>query len=83
MCMEEKTLLDYRYMNELVQLIGSTLSDLNKNNKRLLKLVTGVEISTRPVKRSGNEGKLVNRSSLSAAAAPKSRAFRRSIAIVL
>ena len=48
---------------------------------RLLKLVTGVEISTRPVKRSGSEGKIKRRMSLTAAAEPKRMAFRLSIAI--
>ncbi len=47
----------------------------------LLKLVTGVEISTRPVKNSGKVGKLRKSSSLSAAAAPKTIAFRRSMTI--
>lgn len=41
----------------------------------LLKLVTGVEISTRPVRRSGNEGNAVNKSNRRAAAAPKTKAF--------
>jgi len=41
----------------------------------LLKLVTGVDISTRPVRRFGKDGNAVKRSSLTAAAAPKRRAF--------
>lgn len=46
-----------------------------------LKLVTGVEISTRPVRRSGKEGNARKRTRRTAAAKPKSSAFCRSIAI--
>lgn len=49
---------------------------------RLLKLVTGVEISTLPVNRSGNDGKAVNRSKRTAIAEAKSAAFRRSMAML-
>ena len=49
---------------------------------RLLKLVTGVEISTLPVNRSGSDGKAVNRSRRTAIAEPKSTAFRRSMAML-
>lgn len=49
----------------------------------LLKLLTGVEISTRPVRRSGKEGKPRKRSSRSAEAAPNNAAFRRSMTIVI
>lgn len=38
------------------------------SNLHLLKLVTGVEISTRPVRRSGSAGKTVKRASLRTAA---------------
>jgi len=48
----------------------------------LLKLVIGVEISTRPVKNSGKDGKLRNSNNLSAAAAPKIITFRRSMTIL-
>jgi hypothetical protein len=51
-------------------------------NLHLLKLLTGVEISTRPVKRSGRPGKDVNRSKRTAAAAPKRAAFRLSICML-
>lgn len=44
-----------------------------------LKLVTGVDISTRPVRRSGKEGKAKKSTSLRAAAEVKRVAFRRSI----
>jgi len=44
-----------------------------------LKLVTGVEISTRLVRTSGSEGKVVNRRSRIAAADPKSSALCLSI----
>ena len=54
----------------------------DRTNVHLLKLVTGVDISTRPVRRSGNEGKAKNRSSLRDVAEAKSRAFRRSITMI-
>lgn len=46
-----------------------------------LKLVTGVDISTRPVRSSGSEGKLKKRRSLRAVAEVKrkSNVFRRSM----
>ena len=44
-----------------------------------LKLVTGVDISTRPVRRLGSEGKAKKRTSRRAAAEVKRKAFRRSI----
>lgn len=49
---------------------------------RLLKLVTGVDISTRPVNRSGRDGNAKTRSSRTATAAPIMVAFRRSIAML-
>ena len=49
----------------------------------LLKLVTGVEISTRAVNRSGRPGKEVKRRSRTAAAAPKMAAFLLSILILI
>jgi hypothetical protein len=42
---------------------------------RLLKLVTGVDTSTRPVRRSGRAGKTVDSDRRTAAAAPKSSSF--------
>jgi hypothetical protein len=50
-------------------------------NLHLLKLVTGVEISTREVIRSGRPGKPVKRRSRTAAAAPNSAAFLLSMLI--
>jgi hypothetical protein len=47
-----------------------------------LKLVTGVDISTRAVNRSGRPGKAVKRRRRTAAAAPKMVAFLLSIFIV-
>jgi len=52
-------------------------------NLHLLKLVTGVDISTRPVRRSGRLGKVVNSNIRTAAAAPNSAAFRLSNAILI
>jgi hypothetical protein len=49
---------------------------------RRLKLVTGVDISTRPVRRFGKDGNVVNRSSLTAAAAPKRSTFCWSLAMI-
>ena len=46
---------------------------------RRLKLVTGVDISTRPVRRSGSEGKAKKNMSLKTAAEVNRMAFRRSI----
>jgi hypothetical protein len=48
----------------------------------LLKLVTGVDISTRAVNRSGRPGKEVKRRSRTAAAAPNNVAFLLSMFIV-
>lgn len=45
---------------------------------RLLKLVTGVEISTRPARRFGSDGKAKHSTSLKVAAAPNRVIFRRS-----
>ena len=47
-----------------------------------LKLVTGVDISTRPVRRLGREGKAKKRTSLRTAAEANRVAFRRSIAML-
>ena len=44
-----------------------------------LKLVTGVDISTRPVRRAGREGSAKKSTSLRAAAAGKRTPFRRSM----
>jgi hypothetical protein len=49
-------------------------------NIRRLKLVTGVDISTRPVRIFGKDGKAVNKSSRIPAAEAKRRAFCLSIA---
>jgi hypothetical protein len=49
-------------------------------NIHRLKLVTGVEISTRPVRTGGNEGKAVNSSRRIATAEPNRRAFCLSMA---
>lgn len=49
---------------------------------RLLKLFTGVEISTRPVIKSGSPGNAVNSRRRTAAAIPKRTAFLLSTAIV-
>ena len=53
-----------------------------RHNLRLLKLVTGVEISTRPVRRPGSWGKAEKRRSRKAAAELKRRTFRRSSVII-
>ena len=57
------------------------LSETDRSYIHLLKLVTGVEISTRPVSRSGNEGNAAKRSRRNAEAALNSKAFRRSMTI--
>lgn len=51
-------------------------------NLHLLKLVTRVDISTRPVNKTGREGNAKNRINRSAEAAPKTISFRRSITII-
>lgn len=53
-----------------------------RNTLHLLKLVTGVEISTRAVNRSGRPGNPVKRSNRTAAAAPNKVAFLLSILIM-
>jgi hypothetical protein len=55
--------------------------DISNEALHLLKLVTGVDISTRPVSKSGRLGKKVIKSRRTAAAAPKRAAFRLSISI--
>lgn len=57
------------------------LKNFHNGYTHLLKLVTGVDISTRPVNKFGRPGNEVKRMSRKAAAAPKSAAFRRSIFI--
>lgn len=52
------------------------------SNLHLLKLVTGVEISTRAIIKSGRPGKPVKRSSRTAAAVPNRAAFLLSIFMV-
>jgi hypothetical protein len=54
-----------------------------KWSSHLLKLVTGVDISTRAVNKSGRPGKPVNRRSRTAAAAPNRVAFLLSMLIVI
>ena len=49
---------------------------------RRLKLVTGVDISTRPVRRSGSEGKAKKNMSLKTAAEVNRMAFRRSMTMM-
>lgn len=54
------------------------------SNAHRLKLVTGVEISTRPVSRSGSRGKAVNRTSRNRAAPTKTPAlFRRAMVVLM
>jgi len=54
---------------------------LGVNNVRRLKLLTGVETSTRPVSKSGNDGKRQTRSRRSTKAAPNTATLRRSTAM--
>ena len=56
---------------------------IRRPNLHLLKLVTGVDISTRPVSSSGNPEKAVKRRSRKAAAPPKRAAFLLLISIVV
>ena len=51
------------------------------NGLHLLKLVMGVDISTRPVRKSGRDGKPRKSSIRNAAAALKTRSFRLSMTI--
>ena len=48
------------------------------SNSHRLKLVTGVDISTRPVRRSGSEGNAINSTNRRATAEPNRNSFRRS-----
>jgi hypothetical protein len=59
----------------LVLIYCQLLHKAQRMHIHLLKLVTGVETSTRPARSSGKAGKTVNRRSRTAAAAPKSSAF--------
>jgi len=52
------------------------------DSPRRLKLVTGVEISTRPVRRSGKDGRPKKRRRRIADADAKRTAFRRSMTMV-
>ena len=52
------------------------VKNLSQRYLHRLKLVTGVEISTRPVNSTGSEGNAKNRNSLRAAAEAKSASFR-------
>ena len=63
----------------------SVMCGVPRNGRRCLrrlKLVTGVDISTRPVRRSGREGKAKKKMSLSTAAEVKRMAFRRSMTMM-
>lgn len=73
---EEETLLHCR--------TGQTeqFSSLNFKHARLLKLLIGVETSTRAVRRSGSEGKATKSSSRRATAAAKTPAFLLSTGMV-
>lgn len=78
MCIEKEAFLYWSSVSNGVssaRLVGS----------HRLKLVTGVDISTRPVSRCGSEGNAKNSSSLRAAAVAYSRAFsfRRSITMIV
>jgi len=65
-----------------MELLAFNPENLQFRGPHLLKLVTGVEISTRPVSRSGSPGKDVKRRRRTAAAALKRAAFRLSILIL-
>lgn len=56
-------------------IISRTRNSGIMENLHLLKLVTGVEISTRPVRTGGKEGNAVNNSRRIATAEPNNRAF--------
>ena len=67
MGVEEDALLHYH--------VSVIVYTLHVGYIHLLKLVTGVDTSTRPARRSGSAGKTVKRSKRTAAAAPKSSSF--------
>jgi hypothetical protein len=69
---EKEALLYCRKVRILLYCI-SLVSNGNGCDIHLLKLVTGVDTSTRPARRLGRPGKTVNSRSRSAAAAPYSR----------
>ena len=77
----EKEAFLYCWLRQLRELPRPEFTEVELR-VRLLKLVTGVEISTRPPRSSGSEGKAVKSNSLRAAAAAKREAFRRSIAMI-
>lgn len=68
---QKQSLLDCRQLELL-----STTTQSN-GNSRLLKLLMGVEISTRPVNKSGSEGNRASRTSRKRRAAPNTAAFLR------
>lgn len=75
---------DYRGRGPLVLLkVSFKPIATSTTNVHLLKLVTGVEISTRAVNKSGRPGKPVKRRRRTAAAAPNRAAFLLSMLIVL
>ena len=59
--------------------VARNMQRMGHDASHRLKLVTGVEISTRPVRRFGREGKAKKSTSLRAAAEVKRVVFRRSI----
>jgi hypothetical protein len=74
---------DYRGIVLLVLgIVSNNSRELCGHSLRLLKLVTGVDISTRAVRRSGRPGNPVKSSRRKAAAAPNRAAFLRSIFMV-
>lgn len=75
MVVEEQSFLHY------IKSEGSHLRR-SENTVHLLKLVTGVEISTRAVNKSGRPGNPVKSSNRTAAAAPNKVAFLLSIFIL-
>lgn len=58
--------------------LDARIKDQVRDRSRLLKLVIGVEISTRPARSFGSEGNATKSTSLRTAAAPKRPIFRRS-----
>lgn len=79
MCVEKYAFLDYCHISNAVD--PGIFAGVGYS--RRLKLVTGVEISTRPARKSGKEGKLKNRVKRIRHAALKSSSFRRSSAIAV
>ena len=76
-CVKEESLLHFSQALSVM-----TLGRPGTQYAHLLKLVTGDDISTRPVRKSGREGKPAKSTRRIADAAPKRSNFRRSRAIV-